>query len=406
MIEVENLGKEYQIGHRAMRGNTTLVETLATYAKRLVGRYVPPSTIVENFWALKGLSFKLEEGDRLGIIGKNGAGKSTLLKILSRIINPTEGRVTIRGRLSSLLEVGTGFHPELTGRENIFLNGAILGMTSREIRAQFDRIVDFAEVEKFLDTPVKRYSSGMYARLGFAIAAHLDPDVLIVDEVLAVGDHLFQEKCLKKLNELGQVGRTVLFVSHDVGNVLSLCNKGLWLDKGVMGHFGEIEACVGHYMKSLQNRPLAWSGRMGDEHIEFTEFALSGDSEFFTQSDQPHLTIAYEVHKTDPDLLFGFSILNQRNQTIARRHTADDPTTMGRFVTVGSHKVSFPIPAHLFNEGDYYIRLECVIHNKKSILHDELTLKFPLFAAQKNSRYAHLAERGGVVLGNHWCADG
>lgn len=407
-IEVENLGKKYAIAHEAERGHATLVETLSKGSRRLVqrmlGHKIPPTAFIENFWALKNLSFKIDGGDRLGIIGKNGAGKSTLLKILSRITDPSEGQIRIRGRLSSLLEVGTGFHPELTGRENIYLNGAILGMSSQEIRKQFDRIVDFAEVEKFLDTPVKRYSSGMYTRLGFAIAAHLDPDLLIVDEVLAVGDQAFQEKCLKKLNELGRGGRTVLFVSHDVGNILSLCNKGLWLEKGELQYFGAIETCVSNYMKSLKNRPLTWQGRLGDEHIEFTHFKLSGGSstEFFYQHESPLLTLEYEVHKTDPDLLFGFSILNQRNQTIARSHTADDPENMAKYTTTGKHCVSFALPCALFNEGEYYIRLECVIHNKKAIIQDELYLKFPVFASKKNTRYAHLAERGGIVLGTAW----
>ena len=241
VIEAEGLGKKYLIRHETLKGPSTLVETMSAAAgravRRLRGKMTSPSQAHEEFWALKGLTFKLEQGDRLGIIGKNGAGKSTLLKVLSRITEPTAGKVKIRGRVSSLLEVGTGFHPELTGRENIFLNGAILGMSSKEIKAKFDEIVHFSEIEKFLDTPVKRFSSGMHARLGFAVAAHLDPDLLIVDEVLAVGDQPFQEKCLKKLGELGQVGRTVLFVSHDIGNVLSLCNKGLWLDQGELPAF-------------------------------------------------------------------------------------------------------------------------------------------------------------------------
>ena len=188
---------------------------------------------VEEFWALKDVSFEVKQGEVLGIIGRNGAGKSTLLKILSRITEPTEGRVSLRGRVASLLEVGTGFHPELTGRENIFLNGAILGMTQREIRKKFDEIVAFAEVEKFLDTPVKHYSSGMYVRLAFAVAAHLEPEILVVDEVLAVGDAEFQKKCLGKMDEVSRrEGRTVLFVSHNMGVISNLCSLAIWLDAG------------------------------------------------------------------------------------------------------------------------------------------------------------------------------
>jgi lipopolysaccharide transport system ATP-binding protein len=186
----------------------------------------------EDFWALKDISFELEQGDRLGIIGRNGAGKSTLLKVLSRITEPTGGRIEITGRVASLLEVGTGFHPELTGRENIFLNGAILGMTKTEIKKKFDEVVNFAEIEKFLDTPVKRYSSGMYVRLAFAVAAHLEPEILIVDEVLAVGDAQFQKKCIGKMEQVGKEGRTVLFVSHNMGAIQGLCGRAVLLEGG------------------------------------------------------------------------------------------------------------------------------------------------------------------------------
>ena len=400
IIETKNLSKKYIISHEVAGGRSTLVETLA----RALTRTVQKSAANEEFWALKGVSFTIEEGDRLGIVGKNGAGKSTLLKLLSRIADPTGGQIKIRGRVSSLLEVGTGFHPELTGRENIFLNGAILGMSSKEIKKRFDEIVAFADVEKFLDTPVKRYSSGMFARLGFAIAAHLDPDLLIVDEVLAVGDQQFQEKCLKKLGQLGQVGRTVLFVSHDIGNVLALCNKGLWLERGESRFFGAAASCVSEYMKSFKGSPIAWSGAHGDEHIQFTRFALRGntENEFFTSQDRPQLEIEYEVFKTDPDLLYGFSIYNSRNQLIARAHTADDPGTMSRYSAVGKHKIAYPLPAHLFNEGEYTLQLECVIHNKKPIIVDEISLRFPVYSPHKNTRYNHLHERGGLFLGNHF----
>ena len=219
-IKVENLGKSYLVGHNAAQGEryTALRDVIACNAKSLArktrdmfhGRAIIQGDEVEEFWALKDVSFEIKQGDRVGIIGRNGAGKSTLLKILSRITEPTTGRITINGRVASLLEVGTGFHPELTGRENIFLNGAILGMGRKEIQRKFDEIVDFAEVEKFLDTPVKRYSSGMYVRLAFAVAAHLEPEILVVDEVLAVGDAQFQKKCLGKMKEVGSEGRTVI----------------------------------------------------------------------------------------------------------------------------------------------------------------------------------------------------
>src|SRR5437762_1153436 len=230
------VSKRYTLHHLTRPRYGSLRETLSegfqTLVKRALGRTsAPPSK--EEFWALRNIEFNLEQGERLGVIGRNGAGKSTLLKLLSRITDPTEGRIEIRGRVSSLLEVGTGFHPELTGRENIFLNGTILGMSSRDIRRKFDEIVDFAEVERFLDTPVKRYSSGMYLRLDFAVAAYLEPDILIVDEVLAVGDAEFQKKCLGKMDEVSRnEGRTVLFVSHDMRAVQRLCTKLIYLKDG------------------------------------------------------------------------------------------------------------------------------------------------------------------------------
>ena len=205
----------------------------------------------EEFWALRDVSFEVGAGERLGIVGRNGAGKSTLLKILSRITDPTEGRIAICGRVSSLLEVGTGFHPELTGRENIYLNGTILGMSSREIRKKFDQIVAFAEIERFLDTPVKRYSSGMYVRLAFGVAAHLEPDILIVDEVLAVGDAQFQRRCLGRMKELSGDGRTVIFVTHNMDALLTLCDRGLVLDRGSISYDGSAEAARDHYMQSM-----------------------------------------------------------------------------------------------------------------------------------------------------------
>ena len=239
IIRVEGLGKKYVISHQQEgRGRyQSLRDTLTNGLRAAVRRLVRPFARTERpgkeeFWALKDVSFEVKRGEVVGIIGRNGAGKSTLLKILSRITEPTTGRVTLHGRVASLLEVGTGFHPELTGRENIYLNGAILGMSRAEIKKKFDEIVAFAEVEKFLDTPVKRYSSGMYMRLAFAVAAHLEPEILVVDEVLAVGDAEFQKKCLGKMGEVAKGGRTVLFVSHNMGAVQALCNRALLMRLG------------------------------------------------------------------------------------------------------------------------------------------------------------------------------
>jgi lipopolysaccharide transport system ATP-binding protein len=265
IITVENLSKKYLVGHQTGGGNyryTALRDIVGREVRNLArktidlvrGRQVVQGDDVEEFWALKDVSFEVQQGEVLGIIGRNGAGKSTLLKILSRITEPTEGRVTLRGRVASLLEVGTGFHPELTGRENIYLNGAILGMTRAEIRRRFDEIVAFAEVEKFLDTPVKRYSSGMYVRLAFAIAAHLEPEILIVDEVLAVGDIEFQKKCLGRMSEVAGAGRTVLFVSHNMPAVEALCARSMRLADGTLMEDGNTAAVIAGYLKDRSAR--------------------------------------------------------------------------------------------------------------------------------------------------------
>jgi lipopolysaccharide transport system ATP-binding protein len=256
VISVENLSKRYIIGHQKQERYTSLRDVLTDGTKRFTHKLIHPFATQEidskheEFWALKDVSFDIQQGDRVGVIGRNGAGKSTLLKILSRITEPTSGRVSINGRVASLLEVGTGFHPELSGRENIFLNGAILGMSKKEIKSKFDEIVAFAEVEKFLDTPVKRYSSGMYVRLAFAVAAHLEPEILIVDEVLAVGDAQFQTKCMGKMESVGREGRTVLFVSHNMDAVGKLCNKGILLDQGRVATQGGIDNVIKNYLES------------------------------------------------------------------------------------------------------------------------------------------------------------
>lgn len=252
IISVSNLGKKYRITHQGDRPRyTALRDVLANKIKSLLRPRKSECgnrNLVEEFWALKNVSFEVKRGEVVGIIGRNGAGKSTLLKLLSRITEPSEGEIRIRGRVASLLEVGTGFHPELTGRENIFLNGAILGMSRVEIKSKFDEIVAFAEVEKFLDTPVKRYSSGMYVRLAFAVAAHLEPEILIVDEVLAVGDAQFQKKCLGKMQDVAKGGRTVLFVSHNMAAVHALCSSAIYLKAGTVKSIGGVEPIVNEYV--------------------------------------------------------------------------------------------------------------------------------------------------------------
>jgi lipopolysaccharide transport system ATP-binding protein len=261
VIKVKDLSKRFIISHERSQRYTALRDVVAQNVKKIfsLGSARNDEVSNEEFWALKDLNFEIKQGDRLGIIGRNGAGKSTLLKVLSRITEPTTGRVTINGRVASLLEVGTGFHPELTGRENIFLNGAILGMSRAEIRAKFDEIVAFAEVEKFLDTPVKRYSSGMYVRLAFSVAAHLEPEILIVDEVLAVGDIQFQKKCLGKMQDVSNnEGRTVLFVSHNMSTLKSLCSTILYLNQGKMVMQGKVEETIKEYLN--ENKSMVETG--------------------------------------------------------------------------------------------------------------------------------------------------
>lgn len=248
IIKVENLGKKYQLNHLLSKSKDDM---FFSSVKSKAKSFLKGKQVAEEFWAIKDVSFEIQKGDRVGIIGRNGAGKSTLLKMLSRIVAPTTGRIEYEGRMASLLEVGTGFHGDLTGRENIYLNGSILGMSRREIDARFDEIVDFSEIEKFLDTPVKRYSSGMYVRLAFAVAAHLEPEILVVDEVLAVGDAAFQKKCLGKMQDVSKNdGRTILFVSHQMNTLQALCNKGIVLNQGQISfNLGNADEAVRHYMQ-------------------------------------------------------------------------------------------------------------------------------------------------------------
>jgi len=340
VIRVEGLGKKYALHHEKSERYTALRDVVAREAKA-AGRLLNPFTLAgqlrkaqreaaaeraeseEEFWALKDVSFEIRRGERVGIIGRNGAGKSTLLKILSRITEPTTGRVEIRGRVASLLEVGTGFHPELTGRENIYLNGAILGMTRREIRTKFDEIVDFAEVEKFLDTPVKRYSSGMYVRLAFAVAAHLEPEILVVDEVLAVGDASFQKKCLGKMEDVAdREGRTVLFVSHQMAAIQTLCCKGILLHQGSVHSAGEMSPVINAYL----NLGATFTGRSDISQLSRSGSGLArfgavypvdefGNETTIFQLGKA-LRFCFEIHSDVParSLSIGFSMIKPANR--------------------------------------------------------------------------------------------
>jgi lipopolysaccharide transport system ATP-binding protein len=308
-IKVENLSKLYQIGTQR---SGSLRESLSENWNRLTGK--SRNRITEDFWALQDIHFEIKKGEAVGIIGRNGAGKSTLLKILSRITEPTTGRIEINGRVSSLLEVGTGFHPELSGRENIYLNGTILGMTRREIKAKFDEIVDFSGVEKFIDTPVKHYSSGMYVRLAFAVAAHLEPEILIIDEVLAVGDAEFQKKCLGKMNEVAGEGRTVIFVSHNMASVQSLCSQALVLKSGqVIYSKNVVEKAINFYNQSLldaiqQNPIIDRHDRSGSGRLRFTDLQFLHEDGYEITLPVCGDPIRIRVHYTAQQLMKNVSI--------------------------------------------------------------------------------------------------
>jgi lipopolysaccharide transport system ATP-binding protein len=322
VIRIENLSKKYIIGHQQEERYTVLRDVIANKIKSL-GSLINPKAKTENpnfeeFWALKDVSFEIKQGDRVGIIGRNGAGKSTLLKILSRIIEPTHGCLNIKGRIASLLEVGTGFHPELTGRENIYLNGAILGMSKAEIKRKFDEIVAFSEVEKFLDTPVKRYSSGMYVRLAFAVAAHLEPEILIVDEVLAVGDAAFQQKCLGTMEDVGKEGRTVLFVSHNMTTVKQLCNCAFFLYKGNLIFQGNPHETISQYMQKFTqekyfHQPNLYHHIKGDSRAEIVKITINNlhNSDIVLSIfEKVKISVKYKINKPIDELDFFVLIYN------------------------------------------------------------------------------------------------
>ncbi|MGH1393717.1 MAG: polysaccharide ABC transporter ATP-binding protein, partial [Trichormus sp.] len=339
VIRVENLGKKYIIGHQQQEKYTALRDVIANKFKSM-GSLINPKAKVKNphheeFWAIKDVSFEIKQGDRVGIIGHNGAGKSTLLKILSRITEPTTGQIKIKGRVASLLEVGTGFHPELTGRENIYLNGAILGMSKFEIKRKFDEIVAFAELEKFLDTPVKRYSSGMYVRLAFAVAAHLEPDILVVDEVLAVGDVKFQKKCLGKMEDVGQEGRTILFVSHNLGILQTLCDRGILLKKGKVIADGTTSETVSIYLQELENSAsnnlLERTDRRGKGKTRLSRVdVFSGDDCSTTLATGSPARFVFYVTNEQPQMSCSFTIYDQYGQPVtnfnSKKHISEDLT--------------------------------------------------------------------------------
>ena len=389
IIQVENLGKKYILKHQSQERYTALRDVIShrirSVGHRLMRSRTPPST-QEEFWALKDVSFEVQRGDRVGIIGRNGAGKSTLLKILSRITEPTHGRIRIQGRVASLLEVGTGFHPELTGRENIFLNGAILGMSKAEIKRKFDEIVAFAEVEKFLDTPVKRYSSGMYVRLAFSVAAHLEPEILVVDEVLAVGDATFQKKCLGKMEDVGKQGRTVLFVSHNMATITQLCQKVSWLDKGCLSLTGNPEYVVSQYLKhgSSNSGAFFWESGFsnpGIEEFELRSISIKNDqNEITSQLDARNcfwIEIEYVILKKLPYCRIGIIINTLDGIYVLTTYDADlfkynGAREQGHFVS------KCKIPGNLLSSGSFTLSVNAGIEGVRNLAFAENIINFEI----------------------------
>jgi lipopolysaccharide transport system ATP-binding protein len=371
VISVENLSKSYRLGQI---GSRTLTEDLNRWWARLrkqpdpylkIGQADHGNQRGEYIWALKDVSFTVQQGEVLGIIGRNGAGKSTLLKILSRITAPTSGQIRVKGRIASLLEVGTGFHPELTGRENIYLNGAILGMSKQEVARKFDEIVDFAEIEQFMDTPVKRYSSGMYVRLAFAVAAHLEPEILVVDEVLAVGDAAFQKKCLGKMGDVAKKGRTVLFVSHNMAAIEALCHKGFVLSQGEITYAGSVEEVIRNYFQlhgvseSESGNLLSHPGRrQGYQPILQKVNLFSNDIETRTIQMGQELKISsvFSSEIPIPNVRFGIAI----EDFLGRRILGFSPSFQAPHLIlhpVSGGEFSLVIPCIRLLPGNYFLTL-------------------------------------------------
>lgn len=372
-IRVEGLSKKYRIGER--QPYMSLRESFTNAIRR---PFSGGRARKETFWALKDVSFEIDEGQVLGVIGRNGAGKSTLLKILSRITGPTAGRAEIHGRIGSLLEVGTGFHPELSGRENIFLNGAILGMRRAEIIQKFDEIVAFAEIDRFLDTPVKRYSSGMYVRLAFAVAAHLETEILLVDEVLAVGDSEFQKKCLGKMGELSQGGRTVVFVSHNMGAISTLTGRSLWLQDGEIRSFGNTREVVETYISLGYKSSRVWTAKEESEHpIQILHAEVEPESAVLDVRKGFQIRIDYVVRSPLHGAVVSAIVHATDHTPILSTEDADTEPTLLASRKPGFYRTAVHIPGDWLAAGTYLLRLHCGVVNH-AIYDDISALQFDL----------------------------
>lgn len=360
VIRVENVSKIYKLGSI---GTGTLSQDLSRWWAQVRGKEDPTRRIDETLertgehWALRDVNFEIKQGEAVGIIGKNGAGKSTLLKILSRTTTPTNGQIKIKGRIASLLEVGTGFHPDLTGRENVFMNGAILGMHKAEIKTKFDEIVAFSGVEKYIDTPVKRYSSGMYVRLAFAVAAHLEPDILIVDEVLAVGDLEFQKKCLGKMKEVGQQGRTVLFVSHDMQAISTLTSRAIFLRSGKLDYIGQTQEVINHYINATKSTNLVYVDNTPATKPKISRVELSTSLPNNVQKNGDQFIVEIIINTPHPirGACLSFHVTDSKDRNFAHLWTFDSQLPMAR--KAGTHKLRCTIPNLRLYMGNYFLKL-------------------------------------------------
>jgi lipopolysaccharide transport system ATP-binding protein len=408
IIQAENIGKCYRIRHNPGASHTTLVDVLAEKARTVTnlarGRHNESPSATQDFWALKDVNFEINQGERVGIIGRNGGGKSTLLKVLSRITHPTTGKITFRGKMASLLEVGTGFHLELTGRENIFLNGAILGMKRDEIARKFDEIVEFAEIEKFLDTPVKRYSSGMFVRLAFAVAAHLEPDILVVDEVLAVGDAQFQKKCLGKMEDVGREGRTVLFVSHDMRAVKVLCSHGIVLKKGISSPKMALSEAMDLYHNDIKSAGIGLPVTINELTIQDFIVSQAGVRTTYLTSDEPiDITVGYTLTKRVKDFRIGVYLKSNVGENIFRSCIADWEPEL-EDTPPGDYTAKLSLPANIVHGGAYVVSLNaskyCVgSYLGHSTVETQVTVQGP-----KSYNLQHVTEpvEGSIVMNERW----
>jgi len=360
----------------------------------------------EDFWALRNISFEVKQGERMAIVGRNGAGKSTLLKILSRVMSPTSGKIQIRGSLSSLLEVGTGFHPELTGRENIYLNGALLGMSRQEVRKKFDAIVDFAEVERFLDTPVKRYSSGMYVRLAFAVSAFLEPDIIVLDEVLSVGDARFQQKSYAKMRELASHGRTVLFVSHSMSAVKDLCETAILIENGQAKEKTKVDDAIGDYMRHAMHVDGADMPQESDQldllALHVTQGGIKNPNYYF-EGDQPiDVELIYQVKESLQNFRIGFGINTMFGQLLCRSLLADRAPELEN-VQPGTYRLNGQLPAEFLVAGDYALEIHASQFGIKAFFETKALRRFRVNRPSSFNVQHHREQTfGHVYLDPHW----